>query len=95
MLCQIIIKVPDDLQAETEKPELSRCNFFVLAMKQLNENQMLEIQGGKINWESLGCGIGVSLMFGLAALGGPAGIAAVALAASTVNTVICAIVFER
>jgi len=63
-------------------------------MKPLDENQMYEIQGGKINWNSLGCGIGVSLIFGLAALGGPAGIAVVALAASTVNTVICAVLFE-
>jgi hypothetical protein len=63
-------------------------------MKQLTENQMSELYGGKINWNSLGCGIGVSLMFGLAALGGPAGIALVALGASAVNTVICAVLFE-
>jgi hypothetical protein len=63
-------------------------------MKTLNFEQMEGIEGGKINWHTLGCSVGIGLIFGISALGGPAGVAAAALAVTTAGAVLCAAMYD-
>ena len=55
---------------------------------------MEAVSGGRINWSSLACSVGVGLIFGVAALGGPAGVAVVALAVTTGSSVLCAAMYQ-
>ena len=63
-------------------------------MKNLSFEQMEEVSGGKINWNSIGCSVGIGLIFGVAALGGPAGVAAVALAVTASGSVVCGLIYQ-
>ena len=63
-------------------------------MKALNLEQMEAVSGGKINWNTLGCSIGIGLIFGIAALGGPAAVAGVALAVTTGGSIVCAALYD-
>lgn len=63
-------------------------------MKTLNLEQMENTTGGKINWNSLVCGAGVGLIFGVAALGGPIGVGVAALVATTGSAVLCAAFYD-
>jgi hypothetical protein len=65
-----------------------------LAMKNLSFEQMENISGG-INWHSLGCGLGIGLIFGISALGGPAGVAVAALVATSAGSVLCAAIYDE
>jgi len=63
-------------------------------MKTLSLEQMEAVSGGRINWNSLACSVGVGLIFGVAALGGPAGVAVAALAVTTGSSVLCAVMYQ-
>ena len=58
-------------------------------MKTLSIDQMQAISGGKINWRSVGCSVGIGLVFGIAALGGGVGVGLVALAVTSGGSILC------
>jgi len=63
-------------------------------MKTLTVNQMQTISGGKINWRSVGCSVGIGLVFGIAALGGGVAVGLVAIAVTSGGSFLCSAFYD-
>jgi hypothetical protein len=63
-------------------------------MEKLSLEQMESVNGGRISWNSVGCSIGIGLIFGIAALGGPAGVGIAALAVTSGGAILCSAFYD-